>query len=235
MRQVPHYLIIGDGRISRHFQCYFSQLGLSYSVWHRSLSLKQLQQKFKCATHVVILISDKAIEDFIQQNLLKSTCILIHFSGSVTTPHAFGAHPLMTFNHDEYDLSLYQSIPFIIDHNAPDFSELLPGLSNPHVRLHTSQKEKYHALCVLSGNFSCLLWQKLFSSFESELNIPAEMAQLYLIQQTKNLLSHWPSALTGPLVRKDQETIKNNLNALKNDPFHVVYQSFITCYKRGKL
>jgi len=232
MRQVPHYLIIGNGRISRHFQHYFSQLKLSYCVWHRSFSPKRLKQALKSATHVLILTSDHAIEDFVKKYLQDSSCLLIHFSGSVITSHAFGAHPLMTFNHDKYDLSLYQSIPFIVDHDAPDFSELLPGLQNPHVRLHTSLKEKYHALCVLSGNFSCLLWQKLFSSFENELQIPADIAQLYLVQQTKNLLSHWPSALTGPLARKDQKTINTNLNALVNDPFYGVYQSFVTCYEK---
>ena len=147
------------------------------------------------------------------------------------TPYAHGAHPLMSFSKNLYGFDQYQSIPYILDHDAPAFESLFPGLPNQHVRLHKSSKAKYHALCVLSGNFSCLLWQKLFSCFEKEFNIPSAIAYPYLLQQTQNLLTDPKSALTGPLVRGDNYTIEKNIAALEQDPFQEVYRSFVACYQ----
>jgi len=232
MRQVPHYLIIGNGRVARHIQYYFSLLRLSCTSWHRQEALSKLHQERDRATHILLLISDRAIECFVAEYLSKFSSMLIHFSGSVVSEHVFGAHPLMTFSESLYDLEHYQAIPFILDHDAPTMDKLLPGLPNQHVRLHTSQKQKYHALCVLSGNFSCMLWQKFFHMLENEFNIPRSIAYLYLQQQTKNLVTHAEYALTGPLVRGDKMTIEKNLLALNNDPFQAVYKSFIACYQK---
>jgi predicted short-subunit dehydrogenase-like oxidoreductase (DUF2520 family) len=128
----------------------------------------------------------------------------------------------------------YQQLSFVIDHDAPAFNTLLPGLSNQHVRLQKALKPKYHALCVLSGNFSCLLWQKFFSVLETELNIPHALAMPYLLQQTQNLCEHPATALTGPLVRGDHQTIQKNLHALDADPFQQVYASFVACYQQAQ-
>jgi len=156
----------------------------------------------------------------------------VHFSGSLVTEQANGAHPLMTFSDTLYDLEHYQAIPFVLDHDAAEFSELLPGLPNQFARLHKSLKPKYHALCVLSGNFSCMLWQKLFQTLEQEFNIPQSVAFPYLYQQTQNLLMNPQTALTGPLVRGDNITIKKNLAALETDSFQAVYTSFISSYQQ---
>lgn len=179
-----------------------------------------------------MLISDQAIQTFIHANLVNlnnTDAILIHFSGSVVSQDAYGAHPLMSFTNHLYELEQYQSIPFVLDHDAPSFETLLPGLKNSHVRIHTSLKAKYHALCVLSGNFSCMLWQKLFTSFEREFNFSAAIAFPYLLQQTQNLTLEPKNALTVPLVRNDATTIERNLHALKNDPFLDIYKSFVLC------
>ncbi|MBV9575404.1 MAG: DUF2520 domain-containing protein [Gammaproteobacteria bacterium] len=231
MRQVPHFLLIGNGRVARHFQHYFKLLSLSFETWHRQEPLADLYQKAATASHILLLISDKAIPTFIEQHLKNTQAYRIHFSGSLVTDLAFGAHPLMTFNTELYELKCYQSLSFVLDHDAPDFSALLPGLANASVRLHTSLKPKYHAFCVLSGNFSCLLWQKFFSSLEQEFHIPPAMAYPYLFQITQNISVNPNTALTGPLVRNDKETIEKNLMALQADPFQKIYQSFVDCYR----
>jgi len=231
MGQVPHYLLIGNGRVSRHFQHYFSLLNISFSLWHSNFSLATLNEQLKSCTHILILISDDAIESFITENLNNTTALRIHFSGSLSLEQAYGAHPLMTFSSDLYAKERYLTIHFVIDDDAPDFEILLPGIPNSHSRLQKINKEKYHALCVLSGNFSCMLWQKLFSSLENEFNIPQSAAYPFLQQQTQNLLDHYQSALTGPLVRDDKKTITKNLAALSEDLFQQVYQSFVSCYQ----
>jgi 2-dehydropantoate 2-reductase len=235
MRQVPRYLIIGNGRVARHFHHYFSQLQLQYTSWHRQQPLFQLHQALDQTTHVLLLISDSAIENFSAEHLQHKSLTLVHFSGSLIAENIYGAHPLMTFSETLYDLEKYQAIPFVLDHDAPEFAEILPGLPNQHVRLHKSLKPKYHALCVMSGNFSCLLWQKFFNTLEQEFDIPPSVAYPYLYQQTQNLLTCPGSALTGPLVRGDSITIEKNLAALESDPFQAVYKSFISCYQQNKL
>ncbi len=233
MRQVPQYLLIGNGRVACHFRHYFSLLHLPYLTWHRAESSEKLFIKLQQSTHILYLINDQAIDDFIKKNTHVDK-LHIHFSGSLVSPLAFGAHPLMTFSHDLYTLAQYQAIPFVLDQDAPAFHELLPGLANPHVRLQPSLKARYHALCVLSGNFSCMLWQKLMVSIEKEFNLPVEIVHPYLQQQMQNLLTNAETALSGPLVRNDTQTLTNNLMALDNDPFQQVYQSFVRCYEEMK-
>jgi predicted short-subunit dehydrogenase-like oxidoreductase (DUF2520 family) len=232
MRQVPQYLLIGNGRVARHFRYYFSLLGLSFVTWQRGEPLEKLQQWVATSTHVLILITDQAIEEFMAKYLKNTSALCIHFSGSLASKYAYGAHPLMCFTPNLYTLEQYQTIPFVIDEDAPPFAELLPGLSNPHARLAKNLKAKYHALCVMSGNFSCLLWQKLFASLEQEFHLPKQFAYPYLQQQMQNLLTDSASALTGPLVRQDRATIEKNIAALAHDPFQMIYKSFVTAYQQ---
>lgn len=236
MRQVPqatpNYLIIGNGRVARHFQHYFTLLNLPFTTWQRQEPLADLQARMQQSTHILLLITDGAIDEFITQHLQQTTQTRIHFSGSLVSENAYGAHPLMCFNKTLYELPEYLALTFIVDQDAPDFSVLLPGLPNKHERLPKSLKAKYHALCVMSGNFSCLLWQKLFSSLENEFNLSAQAAYPYLLQQTKNIHQDYTSALTGPLVRNDVHTIEKNLMALESDPFQEIYKSFVACYEK---
>ncbi len=231
MRQVPRYLIIGNGRLARHFQQYFLLQQIHFQHWHRALPLSHLYEMLMDTTHVLVLISDQAIEPFIKTFLPLANPLMIHCSGSLVTPYAYGAHPLMSFSSEMYPLSDYQSIPFMLDENAPAFSNLFPGLPNPHFSLTTALKKKYHALCVLGGNFSCLLWQKVFSTFEKEFKLPASVCFPYLQQQTHNLITHWQTALTGPLTRNDLGTIDDNIQALLGDSFQAIYKQFVVCYQ----
>lgn len=234
-KQAPKYLLIGNGRVARHFSHYFSLLQIPFETWSRkNFSIDQLMQQVQQASCILLLINDRSIENFIAEYLQNTSATLIHFSGSLLTEKAYGAHPLMTFNENWYELEEYTAIPFIIDHNAPDFKELFPCLPNPYFHLHTSLKAKYHALCVISGNFSCMLWKKLFYEFKETFNIPESIAYPYLLRQTKNLMLDSKTALTGPLVRGDTVTIERNLAALDSDPFKALYESFLFCYQQSK-
>ena len=233
MRQVPHYLIIGNGRVAKHFKHYFSLLKIPFSSWNKAETTLDLKNKLSHASHALVLISDDAINSFIEKHFNENNnAIWIHFSGSLVSPIAIGAHPLMSFNSGFYILDHYKNIPFILDHDAPEFERILPGLPNPHAYLNKNLKAKYHALCVLSGNFSCLLWQKLFSDFKKEFHFPASIAHPYLLQQTQNLISDFNTALTGPLVRNDKHTIEKNLQALNGDFFQEIYKAFVDCYEK---
>ena len=136
----------------------------------------------------------------------------------------------MTFGHDLYDLATYRSVPFILDSGGTPFDQLLPGLPNPSFTIPASDRPYYHALCVMAGNFSTILWQKLFDELQGRFGIPGSAARPYLAQVTTNLLADASRSLTGPLARGDVETIGANLTALEGDPFHAVYAAFARAY-----
>jgi len=95
--------------------------------------------------------------------------------------------------------------------------------------LRTTEGERpyYHALCVMAGNFSTILWRKLFEEFETRLNLPPSAAHPYLAQVAGNLMRDPSRALTGPLARGDAQAVAANLGALEGDPFHAVYSAFV--------
>src|SRR5262249_18259145 len=138
---------------------------------------------------ILLLINDDAIEFFIDQHPFLKEKLLVHFSGNLHTKLAYGTHPLSSFSDHFYTLETYQKIPFICDEGAPTFQILLPGLTNPHFTIPSHLKSFYHALCVLSGNFTTLLWQKFFTEFEKTFHIPKQQVYPYLEQVMKNLLT----------------------------------------------
>lgn len=222
------YLFIGRGRLSSHFQNYFAQLHIPVQVWWRELGESELERRISRATHVLCLISDSAIEPFLgeHQSLLKDK-VVIHASGSVTTEWAVGAHPLMTFGAGNfYPLATYRSIPFVVEEGGRRWPELFPSLPNPHFLIAKDQKLLYHALCVMAGNFTTLLWQKAFRDFKERLDLPVEILFPYLQQITTNLMESPESALTGPLARGDRVLVERHLEEFEHDPFAEVYRAF---------
>ncbi len=251
MQQVPFYGIIGAGRMAKHMCYYLSNLQIPFQQWSRKQDpdKQQLKKFIKTSDLILLLIDDDAIVDFIQQHPDLTDKPLRHFSGQLHTELAYSAHPLMTFididnNHnnigatkndsaaDYYDSSLYQKIPFIIEEDGPDLQQLLPGLTNPYYKIPAASKAYYHSLCVLSANFSCLLWQKMFDELGCRWGIPSESIYPYLEQTTINLRRG--DALTGPLVRDDKHTIEQHLQALADDPFLEVYRAFCHSYQQTK-
>lgn len=232
MRQVPTYLVIGNGRLARHLLYYFSTLEIDILHWHRAMGADALQLLLPKATHLLLAISDRAIEPFVREHLQDATGLKIHFSGALYSKLVYGAHPLMTFGAYLYDADKYKNIPFIIDADAPE--GLLPGLPNPQARIDPALKAKYHAMCVMAGNFTCMLWQKMFDTLQSEFHLSPVLAHMYLQQQAENLMADYKTALTGPLPRNDMETIAKNMKALRGDPYFNVYESFVETYARAK-
>ena len=235
MRQVPALDappigIAGAGRVARHFHYYLTLLGLRVCTWSRGAPTPDPPDAFAACRTILLLIQDSGIVPLIQAWPTLGEKRLVHFSGSLVTPLAEGAHPLMTFGHDLYDLATYRSIPFIVNSEGTPFRDLLPGLPNPSFTIPAADRPYYHALCVMAGNFSTILWLKLFDEFQSRFNIPASAAYPYLARIAANLVTDASHALTGPLSRGDAETIGANLSALEGDPFNPVYRAFVRAY-----
>ena len=235
MRQVPApgtppVGIVGDGRVARHFHHYLSLVSCPVVTWARRTSdLSPPEVLASCKT-VLVLIRDDAVVPFIEAWPALREKQLVHFSGGLVTDAAEVAHPLMTFGHELYDLETYRAIPFVLDSGRTPFHQLLPGLANPSFTIAGSDRPYYHALCVMAGHFSALLWLKLFDELESRFGIPPSGARPYLTQAVANLLANRRRALTGPFTRGDDRTIAANLRALDGDPFQAIYQAFARMY-----
>lgn len=243
MGQVPafsqsfsHYLVLGDGRVARHAALYLKLLELPFLTWTRNDGPEALLQRAQSASHVLVLLSDRAIVPFLRENseLIRAGKTCVHFSGSLTTELAAGAHPLMTFTEKPYSLDEYRRIPFVIEKGRGAFTSLLPGLPNASFEIEPGSKPLYHALCVMAGNFTVLLWEKTFATFAKRFGLPKAVLIPYLERIAKNLAESKPqeSVLTGPLARGDRETIEANLGSLANDPFADVYRAFVSAHER---
>jgi predicted short-subunit dehydrogenase-like oxidoreductase (DUF2520 family) len=239
MGRIPDLLLIGDGRLARHLTHYFQQLGLDHVAWsrrpHAEGRCPPLETLIRPGTRALLAISDAAIEPFIAVHPELGVAMRVHFSGRLTSSLAIGAHPLFSFAGTLYERELYECIPFVIDCGAPPLATLIPGLPNPSYFIEPERRSRYHALCVLAGNFTTLLWRKLFFEFDRELGIAREEALPYLKSVVRGLAGEG-APLSGPLSRGDRATIERNLEALAGDPFEEVYRAFVSAYaSQGRL
>ncbi len=238
--KIHRYALLGSGRLARHLTHYFKTEGLEANAWARrpdpafndvDVSVYRdarirLEATVEPCTHVLILISDDAIEPFIRQHKFLRRKILIHCSGSLSLDEAQGIHPLMTFSHELYAPEVYRHMPFVTDANGPGFADLFPCLPNPSYEIAREKKALYHAYCVASGNFTALLWEKIFQDFEAELGLPKTVLLPYMDRVFANLSSA-DGVVTGPLIRKDLKTIQRNLMALDGKPLQDLYKAFL--------
>ncbi len=235
MGQVPSedapYLLVGNGRLSRHLQHYFDLEGIRWRLWTRAMR-QPLEASLAGARAVLLLIADDAVEGFLGRHADPAGPPWIHCSGSLVTPLATCVHPLMSFGDELYDHAQYRRIAFVCDRGATPFAALFPRLSNPHFEIDPAQRPLYHALCAMAGNFTTLLWQHAFAAFEERLGLPRSALQPYLEQVASNLVRS-ASPLTGPLARGDHRTVDRHLAALEGDPFHAVYESFVAAHRAG--
>jgi len=191
---MPNYCIIGGGRLARHFSHYFRLLGMPHSQWRRTPADKScadkslLKQATADASHILLLINDQAIAEFVSENGFLADKILIHCSGANSYPSIAGVHPLMTFGEELYDLATYEAIPMVCESSSRadfQFPQLFPQLKNPVHIIPAEQKALYHAYCVCAGNFSQLLWQMSADGMQSRLGLPVGVLELYLQKNWK--------------------------------------------------
>lgn len=234
---MKNYAILGGGRLARHFSHYFQLSGIQHFCWTRDSrsdfntsdindAEQRLRATVKDADCVLLLVSDAAIAGVLKQYPFLHEKQLIHCSGALSFPGVACAHPLMTFSTQMYDLETWESVPFMLE-KGTQFNELFPDLPNPHFHVAVAEKARYHACCVMAGNFAQILWKGVADRFEHDFNLPASSLKPYLNQVLENFLAAPDSALTGPLPRNDHATIERNLQSLNGDPMQDLYRAFI--------
>jgi predicted short-subunit dehydrogenase-like oxidoreductase (DUF2520 family) len=236
-----NYAIVGGGRLARHFSHYFQSLEIPHTCWTRdgqcsfnSIELSDAEQRLRetvgKADRVLLLVSDNAIGALLKQYPFLHEKRLIHCSGALSFPGIAGAHPLMTFSDDLYELETYRSVPFVVE-AGHSFEDLFPGLPNPHFSINVEDKARYHAMCVMAGNFSQVLWQGISERFEQQFDLPAGSLHPYLKRVAGNFIEAPKAALTGPLIRGDQQTIEKNIQSLDGDPLQDLYRAYVHFYQ----
>ncbi|MFA5161653.1 MAG: DUF2520 domain-containing protein [Elusimicrobiales bacterium] len=222
---IPPYGIAGRGLAARHMARYLRLSRIPFTQWSRADGAAP-EATFKNCRTILLLISDNAIEDFISAHPGLHGKTLVHFSGSHVSGRAAGLHPLCSLGRKPLSLAQCREIAFVSEKGRPAFRDIFPMLKNPSYAIDPALKPYYHALCVMAGNFSTALWQKLFSGLENELGLPAKAAKPYLRAVLGNIESNHTTALTGPFARGDYGTIARNLRALDGDAFLPVYKAF---------
>jgi hypothetical protein len=135
------YLIVGNGKLARHFKHYFKLLDIEYYQWARG-SVDSFNKFYNHVDKIVVLIADDSIESFIKQYYKKndSDKIWIHCSGILSTPLAISAHPLSTFGNELYDLETYKSVPFVTEKEQLSFKEIFPEFPNSSYQIPKEKK-----------------------------------------------------------------------------------------------
>ncbi len=252
MGQVPefagapaHHLLVGNGKLSRHFAKYFADLNLSFESWRAPRDLTADFFRTFRATHVWILVSDRAIESVaarLREGLTEfgtgvlpdgAEPLFLHASGATVVPGVVGAHPLMTFGEVLYDFETYRRVPFVVENrfDGTSVAGTLGGLPNLAVFLDPEKRALYHSLVSVAGNFPALLWADVFERFERELGLSRNLLAPFLFRTLANVLASGDDALTGPLVRGDLPTIKNHREALAGTPLSPIYGAFEEFFK----
>ncbi len=233
-RNSPHYLLIGSGRLATHLHHYFLEEGIVCKSWCRARDpqMKELKDLVNWADVVMLLISDRSLDDFYTEHLSSFPAKkIVHCSGSHRHPKMLGFHPLMSFSSGTlYPLDTYRSMAFVGDTPSQTFRQWFSQLDNPYFQIGAEDRAYYHCLCVLSGNLSTWLWQEVVKRMEGQLNIPRWALWPYMDRLAANLKEDLEKALTGPVVRGDQITIVENRAALieKGDlSLEDLYQSFV--------
>lgn len=221
-------LWIGRGRLARHLIPDWQRtLTASHDIqtWDRSRAESDLFTLLAEAQIVALAISDRALESFFAKYRAHAPkARWIHFSGALEIEGVTGYHPLMTFGPELYTDATYRRINYITTGPETRWPADLP-LSNALFAIRPEQKALYHALCVLSGNFTTLLWEKAQREIAA-MGLPPEILRPYADVTIDNVFNDPSRALTGPLVRGDVDTMNKNLEALGSDPFAGVYRAF---------
>lgn len=221
-------LIVGDGRLARHWKHYLDLKSLPFLEWHRGLGVSFAafaNDHAQTIGSVYVLISDAALATFFAEHRadLPIETPWFHASGALVITGMTDAHPLMTFSQDLYSLAQYEGITITSVERGDALAPLLGNLNNMMVQILAEEKARYHALCVLGAAGTGALWQWLETEYQ-KLGIAPPAWHPYQKQIFENLSAQGRAAITGPWVRGDKVTIEKNQNALAGSPGETLYK-----------
>lgn len=232
-------LLIGNGRLAKHLTHYLLLKGIPHLHWPNAREFDfHFDALLAEASCVWILVSDQGIPSVytaVAKRARAAALSYFHSSAAFSDPRLTTLHPLQTFGPELYSLEAYQAMIFTLIREEQNRGQvqknlLLAALGNQTQLISEDDRTLYHAYCSMIANFPQILWSAIFSEMKNHGHFNADTFLPLLSQSVSNFLSLGPSALTGPLVRGDQATVKKHLVALNSGPFSDLYQNFVELY-----
>lgn len=136
----------------------------------------------------------------------------------------FGLHPLQTFTGDE-DPAVLHGIGCAVAGRTPDAlataTQLAELLGTRPFPLADEQRSAYHAAASIASNFLVTI-EDAAERMAASAGIPAARARAILAPLVHRTVENWAeqgsAALTGPLVRGDEETVARQRSAVAAVP-----------------
>jgi len=227
------YAIFGAGRVGVNIAAYLKHLGHDVSLISHDAARTQAdacRRKISDADIVASAVPDGKIKAWRNQWAADiDGKIAIHFSGAADIDGMFAFHPLYSFPPHDVDSLLLKTVAFACPRGGPSFQEVFPGATNPHFEIHAHERARYHALAVLSGNFAAHLWNATAPAITKQSGLePEAILGPYLQSVVDRFMESPKGSLTGPVARKDKDTVAANLKALETAPeLKTLYDAFL--------
>ena len=210
--------IIGKGRLGRSLH---SILSIPHSFIGKN-------EEIPTSDIYYLAVPDRKISEFAHTFPKGST--VVHASGvlphTVLRPHDSVSvlHPLMTFPGPDLGMPTSPIFASITgDDSALEKTKWLANQLGFQTFHYDGNRARYHCAAVMAGNFGSLLLDMAAQVMSSESNISREEARKKLLplvlESLENCASSGMKAITGPIVRKDKQTIslhRTELSSISN-------------------
>lgn len=220
----------------------------SSQIIKQGIPLTDNVQTAKLGKIIIISVPDDYIEGVVKElssaSLSLKNKFIFHCSGLLSAEvldplknkgaFTLSVHPVQTFPQKRTGSNMFKSIYFSLEGSGEEGlnigRKLVQDLGGQAILIKASDKPLYHAACSISSNLLVALLH-MSSSLLQITGIREEKALSILfplIQQTLSNVKklNIPSALTGPVIRGDQESIRKHREVLKSFPtYYNAYRS----------
>lgn len=213
-----------------------------------SCSFPDIPELLKVSSLVFITTGDDQISSVINQiaqtSLLTENHTLIHTSGALSTDlfdpiKATGCglcslHPIMSFSDITNAALNLNKTMFTLEGNGKglaDVKKILENTGNPYFIINKEHKVLYHAAACILSNYLVTLMDSGFGLLKATGIAEDQITKAFmpLITATLGNIENagTVNALTGPLVRGDENTITAHVEAIKTQTpeFSTLYQT----------
>lgn len=243
----PSLAIVGYGKVGTAFgtflqKCSYNLIGYSrtdVSNEKNGVLVSQTPHEItKDADIVLITTPDGVIEavtkKISENNGFKEGAIVLHTSGALPSTilssakkcgaYVGSVHPLQSIATKSFTQNPFQGVIFAIEgeKEAVEAAESIAStLEAKSFRIKTESKTLYHAAAVVASNYLVSLMDFSMSLLETSGIDRSECFSVIepLVKGTlKNIERNGTKkALTGPIVRGDEKTVQNHLEAISKD------------------
>lgn len=233
MTKLIEVAIIGAGVVGQTFAQLLAALP-QYQVKLGSRSGDvSMEDAAKDADIVLLTVSDSAIQTVCQNlvaaNAIKADALVAHCSGALTSEilnshsgSTASMHPLQTFPNVQAALPKVAGTYCYCEGDEAALKALKPlitALQMQQVTIQAKNKPLYHAAAVMACNNLVALMEcalQLGEAAEIERDVMWKSLKPLIGATLGNIDKHGPvRALTGPVVRGDETTVKSHLLALQ--------------------